>query len=93
MLQGVSLLSGAREPDSPMHGPCVPARRGMGLLGVTRQGSARSAVQGSPVGSGSLAASLHHPPAPQTSWGCFCEEEGFVGTGLSLQQSGPWDLR
>ena len=41
------------------------------------------------MGAGSPALSLRHPPAPQRSWGGFCEEEAFVGTGLSLQQSGP----
>lgn len=56
---------------------------------MAREGSACSAVQGSPVGAGALAVSLHHPPAPQRSWGCFGEEEEFVGTGLFLQQSGP----
>lgn len=83
MLWGASpAFWGPRSRLSPYVGP------GLGF-GVVRQGSARSAVQGSPVGAGSLAVSLRHPPAPQRSWGCFCEEEGVEGTGLSLQQSGP----
>lgn len=78
-----ALLSGPHEAGFPR------TRALFWILGWYGKSSARSAVQGSPVGAGSLAVSLRHPPAPQRSWACFCEEEGFEGTGMSLQQSGP----
>lgn len=60
------------------------------VLAEVQRGSARAPVPDSPAGTGFPVVSLHHPPAPQRS---CCEEERFVGTGLSLQQSGPQDLQ